>query len=102
MKKLLIALLISCVLVSIGLVINLFSYRESNHLRFCIRNYGGEITIERGFGLMATHIYPMTQDGATSHRLRFAPVNLIVNIIAFTAIAYGLILLGTLIFKKRS
>ena len=99
LKKVLISAGIALVITLAGLYINYRFYLENRHLRWSLKNHGGEITIESGFGLRAVHIYGMTPDQATTHKLVFDPLNFILCLLALTAIILLIIWLGGVIKK---
>ena len=85
--------------VNLGIMlINYFSYADSNYLKLAYRSHGGEITVEFSPGLIVSHIYAMTADGTNSHNLRFAPVLLLVGVAVGTGLFYLVIkLVGTVL-----
>ncbi len=81
--------IISLILNAVGAALNFFSYQSQKHLLIKLSTFGGEITIEHGFGgLQAVHIYAMTPDGVTTHSLRFSPVLFLFFFLASAAVIY--------------
>ena len=61
-------------------LVNYLYYRSRKSLLIGMKTYGGEITIEHGFGgLRAVHIYGMTPDAVTTHTLRFSPLLFLIS-----------------------
>ena len=86
LRKLLPAFLLSLGFNLAMMAINYASFMKSGHLRFCFRMYGGEITIEHGFGLMMQHIYTMHIGGSDTISLNFSLLNFILFVLVFTAL----------------
>ncbi|MBR0385405.1 MAG: hypothetical protein IJI05_02520 [Erysipelotrichaceae bacterium] len=88
-KRILASISASALINAAGSIINWIAFRNSDHLLLCIRQYGGEITVEQGFGTIASHIYPMTMEGSTSHNFRFS----ILMFVIWTVVIGGIIFL---------
>ena len=81
--------IISLVLNAVGAALNWFSYQSQKHLLIKLSTFGGEITIEHGFGgLRAVHIYAMTPDGVTMHSLRFSPILFVLCFVITAAVIF--------------
>ena len=81
--------IISLVLNAVGAALNWFSYQSQKHLLIKLSTFGGEITIEHGFGgLRAVHIYSMTPDGVTTHSLRFSPILFVLCFVITAAVIF--------------
>ena len=81
--------IISLVLNAVGAALNWFSYQSQKHLLIKLSTFGGEITIEHGFGgLRAVHIYAMTPDGVTTHSLRFSPILFVLCFVITAAVIF--------------
>ena len=101
MKKLLLSAIISLLIVLAGMLVNYRAYQEDHYLKYSIKNHGGEITIEYGFGLEAVHIYTMEMGGHDSHRLRFDLVNFLLSLAGITLIVFVVMTVGTAIMNKK-
>lgn len=92
-----------CTAVVINLLacmINYLSFQDSNWLMLKVEVYGGEITMEYGFGgLRAVHIYAMTPDQLTTHTLKFSVLLFLGCTVLTTLLVY---LLLTLFAKRRN
>ena len=86
LRKLLPAFLLSLGFNLVVMLINYISFIKSGHLKFCFKMFGGEITIEHGFGLMMRHIYAMRPDASDSISLRFSLINFILFVLVFTVL----------------
>ena len=81
--------IISLILNAVGAALNWFSYQSQKHLLIKLSTFGGEITIEHGFGgLRAVHIYAMTPDGVTTHSLRFSPILFVLCFVITAAVIF--------------
>ena len=101
MKKLFLSVIISLLIVLAGMLVNYRAYQKDHHLKYSIRNHGGEITIEYGFGLEAVHIYTMEMGGHDSHRLRFDIVNFLLSLAAITLIVFVAMTIVTHIMNRK-
>ncbi|MBR0136161.1 MAG: hypothetical protein IJM18_08160 [Clostridia bacterium] len=101
MKRLILAFAVAAVIILIVTLIELHNFKEGNYLRLSVKHHGGEITIEDGPALHAVHTYPMTEEGTASHHFVFAPFNLLISLAVLTAAIFGLITLGTVIFRNK-
>ena len=101
MKKGILSLAMALLLSFGGMLWNYLSYKNTGLLRWAYRMYGGEITVETGFGLRSSIIYGMTPDQLTQRSLHFAPVNFLITI-AVIALAVFVILTGLDHLKARS
>ncbi len=75
MKKVLTAGIIALVIELIGMAVNYFYYQSHGWLLMSHKGFGGEITIEHGFGLRVVHIYAMTPGESGSVMLSFSPTS---------------------------
>ena len=81
--------IISLILNAVGAALNYYSFQSQNHLLIKLSTFGGEITIENGFGgLRAVHIYAMTPDGVTTHSLRFSPILFVLCFVITAAVIF--------------
>ena len=89
MANLKLAGILSLVLNGIGALINWLSFRSSNSLLLKISTFGGEITVEHGFGgIRAVHIYGMTPDQLTTHSVQFSPAGFVISFLLTAAVVY--------------
>ena len=84
-----------------GMLANYRSYQNDHYLKYAIKNHGGEITIEHGFGLEAVHIYAMEMYGHDSHKLQFDLFHFMFDLFGFAAILYLILSLGAFLVKKE-
>ena len=82
------SLLISAALTLCGLLINLFVYRSGGVMPLSFTSYGGEIIIDIGFGLRATHIYSMLPGGGDSKTLHFDILSFLFTMLVIFLIVY--------------
>ena len=101
MKKIYLSIAVSLFLVLIGMFVNFRSYQADHHLIFSIKNHGGEITIEHGFGLEAVHIYAMEPGGQNSHRLRFDPIGFLLYFAVIAVIVFAVSSAVSIVRKNR-
>lgn len=89
MTNLKLAGIIALILNGIGALVNWLSFRSSNALLIKLNTFGGEITIEHGFGgIQAVHIYGMTPDQLTTHSVQFSPVGFVISFLLTLAVVY--------------
>ena len=100
MKKTALSLIVSLAVNLAGMLINYFYYRINRHLLLCFRSFGGEITVESGFGLIAVHIYAMDPYSSDSLHLRFEPLAFIVWLLAIALIVFLVLFVIGKIRKK--
>ncbi len=100
-KKVRTALIASIAATVCGTAVNYLYYLKNGFLLLAYRMYGGEITVEYGFGLRYTHIYTMEQGGRDSFSLRLDPLNLIIMFAAIFVIAYGIVLLAGHLSRRK-
>ncbi|MBO4918900.1 MAG: hypothetical protein J5365_01950 [Erysipelotrichaceae bacterium] len=100
MKKITLSLIISLAVNLVGALINYIYYQFNRHLFLCFRSFGGEITVESGFGLIAVHIYAMEPNSSDSLHLRFEPLAFIVWLLAIALIVFLILFLIGKIRKK--
>ncbi len=93
MKKLIISASIALILTLAGLFINYLNYINTTHLLLAIKEWGGEITIEYGFGLMMVHIFTMEMNGHDTISLRFDPISFIICFLFLFVLVYIVILI---------
>ena len=74
-----------------GLLTNYLYYQKNHTLLLARRMFGGEITVETGFGLKMIHIYGMTPLDSGSVSLRFDPLSFIISILIFTILIFIII-----------
>ena len=96
-KRTLTALFVSLAATVSGLAVNYFHYLKEGYLLLAHTMYGGEITVQSGFGLSFTHIYTMEPGGRDSLSLRFDPLNFLITF----AVIFGIVLLAGLLFRKK-
>lgn len=102
MKKILIISLVLAVIVcSVGCYMNYNAYMESHNLKWSIKNHGGEITIEHGFGWESVHIYGMTPEESDSHKLTFSPFSLLLSLAASFAVCFVVCLAVSSLLKLK-
>lgn len=80
-----------------GMAVNYLHYLKHGFLLLAYRMYGGEITVEYGFGLRYTHIYTMEPGGRDSISLHLDPLNLLITFAVIFAVTY---VIGLLVRKK--
>ncbi len=100
-KKVRIALIASIAATVFGLAVNYLHYLKEGFLLLAYTMYGGEITVQSGFGLSFTHIYTMEPGGRDSLSLRFDPLNLLITFAAIFVIAYGIVLLAGHLSRRK-
>ncbi|MBQ9425594.1 MAG: hypothetical protein IJU42_06590 [Erysipelotrichaceae bacterium] len=98
MKRTVISLVSGLVLTLAGMLWNYLSYREDKWLRLAYNMFGGEITIQSGFGLRLVHIYSMRPEKGDSISLRFDPISFLVCLIVLSFLVYVIL---TVIVKIR-
>lgn len=98
MRKLIIAGLVSLLITLTGMYINYRSYIDTDYLKLSLKMHGGEITVENGFGLIVSHIYPMTENASASHNLRISVPGFLLT---FLVIAVLITLILTIWQKLR-
>ncbi len=101
MKRLCISAVLSLFIVLIGMFLNYRTYQEDHYLKYSFKSYGGEITIEHGFGLEAVHIYTMEMDGHNSHHLRVSIFSFLLYWLGITLIVYIVLAIGAFVLRKR-
>ena len=100
-KRTLTALFVSLAATVSGLAVNYLHYLKEGFLLLAHTMYGGEITVQSGFGLSFTHIYTMEPGGRDSLSLRFDPLNFLITFAAIFVIAYGIVLLAGLLSRRK-
>ena len=100
MKKVLLSLIISLVINLAGGLINYIYYRFNRHLLLCFRYFGGEITVESGFGVVFRHIYAMSMEGKDSLSIYFEPLLFAVWVLAIALIIFLILMLAGKFRKK--
>lgn len=88
MKKTMISMIAGLLLTLMGMLVNYLSFKDRNWLKLAINRFGGEITIQYGFGLRMVHIYAMEQGGHDSIRLSFDPFSFVVCFIVLSLIVF--------------
>ena len=92
MKTLKTAGIIALLLNAAGILVNYLAYRMSGHLLLKIQSFGGEITLEFGFGgLVLRHIYGMARDDVTTHTMKFNPAFFLISLV-LTVIAVWIVI----------
>ena len=71
MKKTWLSLTGAFILTLAGMLWNYLSFKDRNWLALAYTMFGGEITVQFGFGLRMVHIYSMRPEGHDSIRLSF-------------------------------
>ena len=71
MKRILISFAGALILTLAGMLCNYLSFRANRWLKLAYTGYGGEITIQHGFGLRMVHIYSMAPGESDSVTLTF-------------------------------
>lgn len=102
MKSIWKAIILSVILTFTGMAVNYMQYQKDGHLKFCTKMWGGEITVERGFGLQMRHIFAMTPQESDIISLDFDPFSLIVCFLLVFLIVYLLITIIPKLLKKRA
>ena len=82
-----------------GLFLNYLSFRDRKWLKLAISRFGGEITIQYGFGLRMVHIYAMEQGGHDSIRLSFDPFSFVFCFVVLSLIVF---LILSIISRKKA
>lgn len=101
MKRIIVSGAISLVLNLFGMLVNYLSYRSSGWLLLKTEGWGGEITIEYGYGgLRVVHIFAMMEGESGSVNLTFDPVLFLISLLG-TWVAVWLILTAVSFFRKR-
>ena len=100
MKRITLSLIISLGINLIGALLNYIYYRFNEHLLLCFRSFGGEITVESAFGLIAVHIYTMDPNGKDSLRIRFYPLLFIAWVLIIALIIFLILFVIGKIRKK--
>ena len=100
MKKALLSLIISLAVNLAGAMINYLYYLKNRSMLLCFRGFGGEITIESGFGLIASHIYAMEPGQSDSYHIRFEPLQFVMWLIIIALIIFLILFLTDRIRKK--
>ena len=100
MKKVLAAGIIALIIELIGMAVNYFYYQSNGWLLISHKGFGGEITIEHGFGLRVVHIYAMAPGESGSVTLSFSPTSFIVFFIVLFLLVW-IILFATEKLQKK-
>ncbi len=100
MKKVLIAGILTLVIELMGMAVNYFYYQSNGWLLISHKGFGGEITIEHGFGLQVVHIYAMTPEDSGSVMLRFSPISFITFFIIIFVLVYLILFAAEKLQKK--
>ena len=87
------------ILTLLGMLVNYLSFRDRKWLKLAISRFGGEITIQYGFGLRMVHIYAMEQGGHDSVRLSFDPFSFLVCFVILSLIVF---LILSIISRKKA
>ncbi len=95
------ALIIASVLTIAGMTVNLLCFLSGRIMPLALTMYGGEIHIDMGFGLRATAIYQMTQNGGVSKSLVFDPISLIICLAVLYAVTYVCLLVIEKVGRKK-
>ena len=90
MKKLGIGLLISLLIDGLGTFLNYRHFLHTKNLLLSLKVHGGEVTLEFGFGMIATHVYAMLMNGREADSVRF-------NVICFLVFLFAILLLVLLL-----
>ena len=71
MKRLIISLVTGLIITSAGALMNYLHFQKTGHLLLAVRIWGGEITVEYGFGWRMVHIFAMSPEEQDSIYLLF-------------------------------
>ena len=85
-KYIAVSAILSLLVCAAGCLVNYRSYQSYGHLKWALRTYGGEITIENGFGWHLVHIYSMTPDTGDSIRCSFSVPGMLVSFLGVFAL----------------
>ena len=92
-QNIILSLIISLAINIIGMTINFFVFKSTNHMPLAIKIPGGECLLEVGFGLRAFHTYAMRVGDSDSVSFTFAPFTFIIQLIVIAIIVFLIILL---------
>ena len=93
-KSIFVSAVLSLLICMAGCLINYRSYQSSGSLKWAVRTFGGEITIENGFGWHLVHIYAMTPGQGDTVRLSFSVPGFILSFLAvFAAVCIVVVLI---------
>ncbi len=87
-KSILVSAVLSLLICLAGCLINYRSYQSSGSLKWAVRTFGGEITIENGFGWHLVHIYAMTPGQGDTVRLSFSAAGFLLSFLALFAVVH--------------
>lgn len=91
--NILLASIISLGINLLAMLTNYLYYLANKHLLLAFKHYGGEITIEHGFGLILRHIFAMRDSDKDSIRLLFSPLSFIAYFIIIALIVFIIIII---------
>ena len=91
MKRLVISLITALIITSAGALMNYLHFQKTGHLLLAARVWGGEITVEYGFGWRMVHIFAMSPEEQDSIYLLFQYMQFFLQALA-TALVVFLIL----------
>ena len=100
MKRIILSAIVSVVLNAAAFVVNYVGWARDKWMPLALKMHGGEVTVEFGFGLRATHIYAMRADEITTHSLHFDPVSMVICLLVGIGVVYLLLTVGGKILKK--
>lgn len=100
-KILMISLVLAVIVCAVGSYVNYNAYMKSHNLKWSVKTYGGEITIEHGFGWESVHIYGMSPEESDSHKLTFSPFSLLLSLAAVFAVCFLVCLAVSGLLKLR-
>lgn len=102
MKRLaIISLVLALIVCTVGCAVNYREYADRHYLKWSIKNHGGEITIEHGFGWRSVHIYGMSPEDSDSHKVTFSPISLVLSFAASFAVCFLLCLAVSALLKLK-
>ena len=100
-KTIIWSLIAAALITAAGMAVNYMYYQKNGHLLLCLRMFGGEITVEQGFGLKMTHIYSMLQGQKDMVSLSFNWIGCLASFLLIFLIMYVLSILGTSLLKRK-
>ena len=89
MKNWLISLAAGVLVCLAGMVINYRHYVRFGLLTWAVHHFGGEITVQYGFGWQTVVTYGMTPEEATVRTLSFDPVGFVISVLLCTVVIYA-------------
>ena len=102
MKRLVISLVTALIITSAGALMNYLHFQKTGHLLLASKMWGGEITVEFGFGWRMVHIFAMSPEEQDSISLTFQFVQFFGQALATALIIFLLLCIISAVRKKRS